>query len=257
MNGAHPLKPAQPHAQADSKQSEDQDDLSAFEQIVRRRRSVRHFRPDPLPDGLLERLLDSARWAPSGYNLQPTHFVVATDAALKARLHRACMGQAQILEAPASVIFCGDRNVAGSNFERVLEQDQAAEAVNAEYARLLRRFVPLAFSHGPLGVGWLWKALLLPLARCFVPVPSIPVVEKRYWLAKQVGLSAMVFLLAADAAGLATVPMEGFDESRVRSILKMPSSVTPMIIVPVGYSAVGALRKTRLPLTGMLHFNRW
>ena len=60
-------------------------DLESFETLVRSRRATRRFKRDPIPDGLLARVLDTARWAPSGYNLQPTHFVVVTDPALKER----------------------------------------------------------------------------------------------------------------------------------------------------------------------------
>ena len=36
-----------------------------FDALVRGRRSVRAFRPDPVPRALIERVLDAARWAPS------------------------------------------------------------------------------------------------------------------------------------------------------------------------------------------------
>ena len=36
---------------------------------VRQRRSVRDFRPDPVPKALLAEVLDAARWAPSGSNI--------------------------------------------------------------------------------------------------------------------------------------------------------------------------------------------
>ncbi|MFO0838759.1 MAG: nitroreductase family protein [Phycisphaerae bacterium] len=231
--------------------------LDAFEQIVRRRRSVRHFRPDPIPDDLLARLLDIAHWAPSGYNLQPTHFVIVRDAALRRALQPACMGQSQISEAPALVVFTGDRRVVENHFDRVITMERAAGAINDGYERTLRRIVPLAFQHGPLGLGWLWKALLAPLVRPFVPIPSLPAAEKRFWLAKQVSLAAMTFMLAADAAGLNTVPMEGFDERRVRRMLGIPRSHVVIVIVPVGYSASGELKKTRLPVTSVAHVDRW
>lgn len=231
--------------------------LDVFEILAQSRRSVRNFKPDPLPAGLLERLLDCARWAPSGYNLQPTHFAVATDAALKQRLLPACMSQKQIAAAPAVVIFCADRRVIEHNFERVLAADRQAGAINADYERLLRKVTKLAFGHGPAGLGWLWKAALPPFLRFGMPVPSIPAVHKEYWLVKQAMLSAMNFMLAAHAAGLSSVPMEGFDAGLVRKAFGIPSSFIVALVVPVGYAADQSARKTRLPLEGMLHLNRW
>lgn len=48
---------------------------SPHEQLVHGRRSVRAYRPDPVPDAVLHQLLQSARQAPSGGNLQPGHFI--------------------------------------------------------------------------------------------------------------------------------------------------------------------------------------
>jgi len=231
--------------------------LDQFETLVRARRATRHFRSDPIPDGLLERLIDIARWAPSGYNLQPTHMVIVDDARLKPALYKACLEQSQVLEAPATVVFTGDRFSAENNFEKILAMDLDAEATTLEYAQKLKKIVPLSFGQGPFGFGWLWKALLLPLARLVRPVPSMPAVEKRYWLTKQVMLTAMNFMLGATAAGLATVPMEGFDEGRVRQVLKIPSTYIIPVIIPVGYSARGDLKKTRLPLQDIIHRNEW
>src|SRR5262245_38088934 len=104
--------------------------LESFIDLLRSRRSTRHFRADPVPPELLAELLEAARWAPSGFNLQPTHFVVVTDPAVKARLYPACMGQRQVLEAGATVVFTGDRRVVANHFERVLNQDRAAGGIN-------------------------------------------------------------------------------------------------------------------------------
>jgi len=45
-------------------------------EAIRTRRSIRSFKPDPVPKKVLEELLDIARWAPSGGNAQPWYFVV-------------------------------------------------------------------------------------------------------------------------------------------------------------------------------------
>ena len=231
--------------------------LGALLDLVRSRRATRHFRPEPVPAELLDELLEAARWAPSGFNLQPTHFVVVTDPAVKAKLCPACMNQRQVSEAGATVVFTGDRRVVENHFERVLRQDREAGAIDPAYERLLRRAVPLSFNRGPLGVGWVWKAAAGAVAGRFVPIPSVQAVHKSFWLAKQVGLSAMVFMLAAQAAGLATCPIEGFGEHQVRRALGIPSSQMVVLVVAVGYADNSALKKTRLPLDGRVHRDAW
>ncbi|QOJ15047.1 MAG: nitroreductase family protein [Planctomycetia bacterium] len=227
--------------------------LAAFEALVRARRATRHFLPDPVPDNLLARILDAARWAPSGYNLQPTHIFIARDARLRAALVPACMGQSQILEAPLTLVFAGDRRVRPAHFERVLEMERAAGNLPEHYEARLRGVVPLAFDRGPLGLAAAIKAVFAPLRRLLLPTPAIPALDMRFWLAKQAMLSAMNTMLAATAAGLATVPMEGFDGGRARRALRIPRRFEILLLMPIGYAAPGTLTKTRLPLSGLVH----
>jgi len=49
-------------------------------------RAVRRLRPDPIPDDVLERVLQAACWAPTGGNQQPWKVIVVTDPELKAGL---------------------------------------------------------------------------------------------------------------------------------------------------------------------------
>ena len=45
-------------------------------EAIRRRRSIRSFKPEPVPREILEELLDACRWAPSARNAQPWRFAV-------------------------------------------------------------------------------------------------------------------------------------------------------------------------------------
>ena len=131
-----------------------------FRATSRRTAATRRFLSDPIPDELLNRLLDIAHWAPSGYNLQPTHYTVVTDAKLKPALYEACLKQRQILEAPVVVVFSGDRKAAKHHLERVIIRDREAGAIQDDYESLLRKYVGRAFGQGPMGFGWLGKAAL-------------------------------------------------------------------------------------------------
>ncbi|HUU54051.1 MAG TPA: nitroreductase family protein [Armatimonadota bacterium] len=75
--------------------------------IMRTRRSVRHYRPDPIPQEVLDRVLDAARIAPSGSNRQPTRLIVVTDPKIKEQLVPLCHDQAFIATAPVVVVACG------------------------------------------------------------------------------------------------------------------------------------------------------
>jgi F420 biosynthesis protein FbiB-like protein len=64
----------------------------AVDEAIHGRRSVRTYRPDPIPDDDLAAILDAARWAPSPHNAEPWRFVVLRGAEAKNRL-AAAMGQ--------------------------------------------------------------------------------------------------------------------------------------------------------------------
>lgn len=56
-----------------------QSEADVFQSLIRSRRSIRRYQPEPLPDDVLQRILEAATWAPSAHNRQPWRFVVLTD----------------------------------------------------------------------------------------------------------------------------------------------------------------------------------
>ena len=55
-------------------------------EFLRTRRSIRRFKPDPVPDSVIETILSTATYAPSAHHRQPWRFVVVTDISVKTRL---------------------------------------------------------------------------------------------------------------------------------------------------------------------------
>ncbi len=47
--------------------------------LLKSRRSIRVYQDKPIPQDLLLQILEAGRWAPTGANLQPWHFIVVTD----------------------------------------------------------------------------------------------------------------------------------------------------------------------------------
>jgi len=75
--------------------------------VIKERRSVRRYKADPIPEDVLHRVLDAARFSPSGKNLQPWKFILVQDESLKQRLAEASVRQFFIAEAPIVVVACG------------------------------------------------------------------------------------------------------------------------------------------------------
>jgi len=57
-----------------------------YQKLIRTRRSIRGYRPDPVPEDVLQRILDAARVAPTAANRQPFQLIVITDPSTRARL---------------------------------------------------------------------------------------------------------------------------------------------------------------------------
>ncbi|MCG2722704.1 MAG: nitroreductase family protein [Thermodesulfovibrionales bacterium] len=77
-------------------------------EAIEKRRSIRKFKPDPVPDEVIKALLDAARLAPSGCNAQPWRFKIAKDTATKLKLAEAAHRQPFIAKAPVVLVCCAD-----------------------------------------------------------------------------------------------------------------------------------------------------
>jgi len=76
-------------------------------EVIKKRRSIRRYKEDPIPEDIIVRVLEAARWAPSGKNLQPWKFILVREIALKERLAAASVGQYFMAEAPIVIVACG------------------------------------------------------------------------------------------------------------------------------------------------------
>jgi len=120
--------------------------------LLKGRRSVRLYQPDPVPQPLLEQLLEAGRWAPSASNRQPWSFIVVRDPALIEQIaqHAVYMFNrwAHVAEAPLLLVLCGHRK-------------------NRVYRRFMHEDVGLAGSQimlqaAALGLGTCWIGGLNP-----------------------------------------------------------------------------------------------
>ncbi|MFC1968004.1 nitroreductase family protein [Chloroflexota bacterium] len=109
-------------------------DYEGLLELVKKRRSVRRFKPAPVPDEYVEKIIEAARWAPSGANSQPWEFIVIKEQETKDRIadlanehgehlrrmeatreerlrhpaSRASGGRHGFQDAPVLIIVCGD-----------------------------------------------------------------------------------------------------------------------------------------------------
>lgn len=80
-------------------------------ELMRTRRSIRAFLPDPLSESEIEALIEAIRWAPSAGNLQSRFFYFITNKQLQRQLARAAWEQYFISEAPLVLVGCTDTRI--------------------------------------------------------------------------------------------------------------------------------------------------
>lgn len=166
----------------------------SFDALIAGRRSVRRFRPDPVPRELIEAVLEAGRWAPSPHGTQPWRFAVLTkleektrlaDAMAEAWLHNLAMdGQDQeiiakrlegsrrrLLEAPALIILClylEDLDRYPDPERQAAETTMAIQSLGAAAQNVL-----LATYRLGLDAGWMCAPLFCPeIAREALGLPE-------------------------------------------------------------------------------------
>jgi nitroreductase len=77
-------------------------------EAIEQRRSIRKFKPDPVPDEYITALLDAARLSPSGCNAQPWRFKIVQEKEIKVKLAEAAHRQSFIAKAPVVIVCCAD-----------------------------------------------------------------------------------------------------------------------------------------------------
>jgi len=85
-------------------------------ETIKNRHSVRTFQNIDLPQEVVDKLLDAARWAPSAGNVQPWAFVVVSSQNVKHNLSLAAYHQKDLEEAPIVIVVCADEKRAEERY---------------------------------------------------------------------------------------------------------------------------------------------
>ncbi len=143
--------------------------MLTVKEAIEKRRSIRKFKPDPVPDELINQMLEAARLAPSGTNRQPWRFQVIREGPLKKTLfEEAVIGAPQVAQAPA-IIVCGSELltfVKGHKLAPPGSEYYGAESADWE---ALKPFLPDAHMYTAIAVEhMILTATALGLGTCWV-----------------------------------------------------------------------------------------
>lgn len=175
---------------------------------MRRRRTVRHFSDKPVPRSVIEECLRTAGTAPSGANLQPWHFAVVTDPAVK---------------------------------------HQIRVAAEAEEREFYTRRAPQDWLTALEPYGTDENKPYLEIAPCLIAIfiQRYGIQQdgqkfKHYYTHESVGIATGFLIAALHHAGLATLTHTPSPMEFLNSILSRPENEKPYLLLVVGYPAADA-----------------
>ncbi|WP_248931111.1 5,6-dimethylbenzimidazole synthase [Paenibacillus hamazuiensis] len=203
---------------------------AAVYKAIEQRRDIRSFRPDPLPEELLLRLLQAAHHAPSVGFMQPWNFIVVKSQETKERLR-----QAADKERRALLLH--------------YEGEQAQKFARLKIEALTEAPITLCVTLDPTRGG------LHVLGRNSIPetdLASVSCAIQNLWL-------------AARAEGLAVGWVSFYKKQDIRHILDIPPHIDPVALLSVGYTdefpekplLETANWRKRLDLKELIYAERW
>ena len=193
----------------------------AFRAEIERRRSVREFSDEPIPDGVLDECIAAASSAPSGAHRQPWTFVVVTDLALKREVRLAAEEEER-------------ENYGGRMGDEWLE---ALAPLGTDEHKPFLETAPA----------------LIVLFRHLYEDEGEGRRKRNYYTQESVGIAAGFLLCALHHAGLATLTHTPSPMGFLQRILGRPESEKAYLLIPVGYPAPGCVVPdlARKPLDGV------
>ncbi len=221
-------------------------EIGLFEAIYSAR-ALRRFKPDPVPDEILDRILDAAIRAPSAGNAQPWAFVVVRDP-----------GQRQKLGA----IYRKAANIVSAFYAA---RGRPAHMTEEQYRRLMSSGSYLwdHMADAPVLLVACLKREELPPSDALPPEVQAKLPDEIAYVERRQGASiypaVQNIILACRALGLGTVMTTNHMllEDEVREVLGLPDGVRTYALMPIGYPRAKFGPVVRRPISEVVYADRW
>lgn len=199
------------------------------------RRAVKVFEPVEISAELREQILNAARYAPSSFNSQPYKFYWVQSAAKKAAVAKLCLGQRPAETASALIVAVADLGSLSATSQDQLEwmrRSDFSEGKIHDYERAAK-IGRILFMPGPFGMFAAIKRALFQLLnlRIVIGMPPLSRQDLFKWATKSTSLACQNLMIAAEAVGMNTCPMEGFDSRRLSQYLSLSSRHHEIVMV--------------------------
>lgn len=191
-----------------------------FDEVIQTRRSIRNFKPDSVPDKAVTEILEAARLAASGSNIQPWRFIVIKSQEIKEKLKAATRWKFA-LKAPVIIACCTDLSSANGRQDRVVELSQAGAFDNVE---MDGEYTP----------------------------PEKTQEQLLAYLNMNVGIAITQMMLKAVDLGLGTCWIGGFDPLKTKRVLGLDDNLHIVALLPIGYPERIPAQRPRFPLERLI-----
>jgi len=195
-------------------------------EAIEKRRSIRRFKPDPIPNEYFDELLNAARLAPSGCNAQPWRFRIVTDHATKVQIAQAAFNQNFIAKAPAVIVCCAD-------IDGYIKGTVSGVQDLGEIGATENRIVNI-------------------LSKRADQLKSASVEQLGPQIAFNVAIAIEHIVLRALDFGLGTCWIRLFDAKKIRELFGWDENILPVTLLPIGFPDENPAPRKRLEITDVL-----
>ena len=196
---------------------------------IKKRRSIRNYKPDEIPEDVLAKLLNAMRLAPSAGNRQPWKFIVVRDKETKKKLALAChyatisggsRVQRWIAEAPVVIVACGSEKEAAVTY----------------------------YKDGEHFIAFGWD---------IAEEMKSGSIKYESWLPWDLAIALDHLTLAAVEEGLGTCWIGGLNEREIKELLSVPDDIRVPVVMPVGYPVSWPGPRPRKPLDEIVCYDEY
>lgn len=203
--------------------------------VIQNRKSIRKYKPDPIPDEMVKKLVEAARWAPSTDNAQPWRFIIIRDR--------------EMIEALGKIAGTGiftririQQFLTGKLQQRF--QDVPKEKKEQVFRKLTGGFMSGYLGGAPLVVVVCGDKV----SPCSMVADCCAAIEN--------------MLLAIHAMGLgatwtAAVTGDPRDEARTKKLLDIPEEWKVITAISIGFPAESPGPRPRKPVEDIVFYEKW
>ena len=204
--------------------------------LLKKRRSIRRFKPDPIPDESVQKIIEAARWAMSGGNGQPWEFIVVKGPEIRSKI----------------VGLHDELDMLRWTMEKTrIEEIRHPAWANSPAGRSGFKDAPVIIV--VCGDPRTWQATVL--TGPFLRGDGGP--EATYIMNLANATQNIHLAAAASGLGAQWVSVNSAWEGSLKALLGVPHEFTIPVIVPIGYPAYDPPPPYRRKLTDIIHSEKY